>query len=73
MCFACLLTTTDGNCSTLTTDEFFFLEVGVVVASLVASFPTAIVRILAFKTLVIGESAHRKLLQIVVVRVTDFL
>ena len=72
MSFAGLYTTTDGDCCTLTADEFFLFEVGVIVTCLITSFSTTVIRFFAFETFIIGKCTHRKFLQIVVVGITDF-
>lgn len=69
--FTCLFTTTDGNSGALTTNQFFLLEVGVIVTGLITSFPTTIVRFFAFETFIIGERGHRKLLQIIIVDISN--
>jgi hypothetical protein len=60
--FAGFFTTTYGDGGTFTANEFFFFEIGIIVTSLIASFSTTIIRLIAFKALIIGKSRHRKFL-----------
>lgn len=67
MLFAVSDTTSHGLGGALTADEFFFLEVGVVLISLVAIFHSSEVRNLALKAHVITQFRHGVHLQIAVV------
>lgn len=66
-------TSTNGDGGALSADQFFFLECGVIVTSLIACFSTTIVRLIAFETLIIRQGTHGELLQVVVIWVTHFL
>jgi len=71
MSFASLFTSTNSDGCTLTTDEFLFLEVGVIVTGLITCFSTTVIWLFAFETFIIGKGTHREFLQIVIVWVTD--
>jgi len=68
--FAGLFTSTYGDGGALTTDEFFFLEIGVIVTGLITCFSTTIIWTFAFETFIIGKGTHCEFLQIVIVWVT---
>jgi len=70
--FTSLFTTTNCNSSTFSANEFFFLEVGVIVSCLITCFPSTKVWVFTFETFIIGKGTHSIFLQVVIVRITNF-